>query len=532
MTPDVAKIGHSFRGAFAYYLHDKAAPGEEKRQTAERVAWVETRNLALDDPAFAQSVMIATARNADQLKASAGIKAGRKATAGPVYAYSLSWHPDKEAPPDRAEMIRAVDASLKALQADHLQAVIVCHQDRAHPHVHVILNRVDPATGRMHATGNDYRKLSAWAAAYERERGQIVTPARQEKYGLDAQQEPARQPSKPEPQGKSREKSLAAQLAARGTAQAEQHRQDWKDLAAANKARRGAIYDATTAAMKAAAARHRTDSRPTWSKLFREKRAARQAFDYRETYIGGIVATAIMLAANRPIKGDGSDRGLLSTAFAYTISRDRRREAFDTHWQRARQQTAAQVKEPLDRQVAGIKAARAAELENARRTFDLDRAALIARQTLERAEIRMAWRELNEHRQRPRSYAEMTPQQQERQAMKKEFGKAAELASANLPSKPGPTVDVSLSVPIPAPSPAGDVPPVKRRAHSVPDVDKATQTSEPKQTPSPAREWTRAAPPPSQTAKDGAAPEWKQEQERRPVWKPGRGPEQGPSKNQ
>lgn len=220
MTPDVAKTGHSFRGAFAYYLHDKAEPGEEKPQTAERVAWVETRNLASDDPAFAQSVMIITARNADHLKAAAGIKAGRKATAGPVYAYSLSWHPEKEAAPDRAEMARAVDASLKALQADHLQAMIVCHQDRAHPHVHVILNRVDPATGKMHATSNDYRKLSAWAAAYERERGQIVTPARQDKYGPDApHQERPRHVPEPQAAERPKEKSPSAELVEQGAAQ-------------------------------------------------------------------------------------------------------------------------------------------------------------------------------------------------------------------------------------------------------------------------------------------------------------------------
>ena len=62
MVPDIAKKGHSFNGAFAYYLHDKGA------DTAERVDWTETRNLMTDDPQAAKQVMIATALQADELK--------------------------------------------------------------------------------------------------------------------------------------------------------------------------------------------------------------------------------------------------------------------------------------------------------------------------------------------------------------------------------------------------------------------------------------------------------------------------------
>lgn len=83
-------------------------------------------------------------------------------------------------------MMRAVEGSLKALNAEHLQAVVVCHTDQKHPHLHVILNRVDPATGRMFSTSNDRLKLSDWANQYERERGLIVTPKREEKRQIRA----------------------------------------------------------------------------------------------------------------------------------------------------------------------------------------------------------------------------------------------------------------------------------------------------------------------------------------------------------
>jgi len=75
MVPDIAKKGHSFNGAFAYYLHDKRQEGEARRETAERVAWTETRNLAVASPDVARRVMIATASQADALKKAAGVKA-------------------------------------------------------------------------------------------------------------------------------------------------------------------------------------------------------------------------------------------------------------------------------------------------------------------------------------------------------------------------------------------------------------------------------------------------------------------------
>ena len=71
--------------------------------------------------------------------------AGRKA-AKPVYHYALSWKPGET--PDRAEMSRAVDESLKKLGMEDRQALIVAHNDTPHRHVHVIVNRVDPETGR------------------------------------------------------------------------------------------------------------------------------------------------------------------------------------------------------------------------------------------------------------------------------------------------------------------------------------------------------------------------------------------------
>ena len=149
MVPNVAKAGTSFKGAFAYYLHDKRQEGESVRDTSERVGWTETRNLATRDPELAARIMAATAIDQERLKREAGIKNTGRKSANSVYAYSLAWHPDEAGKIGKAEMLRAADESLQAIGAAGRQAVIVAHTDEPHPHVHVIVNRVSMEDGRM-----------------------------------------------------------------------------------------------------------------------------------------------------------------------------------------------------------------------------------------------------------------------------------------------------------------------------------------------------------------------------------------------
>jgi len=171
MVPKVAKSGASFKGAALYYLHDKQA------NTNERVAFTVTVNLPTDDPDRAVAHMIDTAAHADELKREAGLKAGRKLKK-PVYAYSLAWHPTEA--PTKAEQIAAAKQTLAVLGLSDRQALIVAHTDREHPHVHVIVNRVCPETGRAAVTSQDRLKLSQWAEAYEKVHGKVFCDARVE----------------------------------------------------------------------------------------------------------------------------------------------------------------------------------------------------------------------------------------------------------------------------------------------------------------------------------------------------------------
>lgn len=485
MVPDIAKAGHSFKGAMAYYLHDKRQDGAEAHpQTAERVAWAEMRNLACVTPETATRIMVATASRADELKAAAGVKAsGRKSNAH-VYAYSLAWHPDEAGQIDRAEMVRAADASLKVLGAEQHQAVIVCHVDQKHPHVHVVVNRVHPETGKMLSTSNDRLKLSDWANAYERERGQILTPKREEKRQIREQfQAKAQQAPKPRPERPARTerpKSEAAMLKELHDAQKARHKQEWADLAARNKAQREKVYADYAAMIREASAAHKRDTKPAWAAFFRAARASERAFQTRERSITGILHNAL---AATPL----GQRGSLSAVFRNVLSASSREAAFKAAQETSRGAFNRELKQGLDAHVAVLKEQRQNMLAAQRQRYMTDRAALIERQNAEQGKMREAWRQVYERRGKdPRypAWQEARRKQEQKAMVKREFDKARELAGANPPAHPHNRQ--SLSVPAPAPAPAGMPTPAQRKLQDVPEVSRTVDA--PKVAPSSAQQ--------------------------------------------
>lgn len=179
--------GKSFAGVAAYCLklaretldaererrRRERRPGVvvERVKPSARVEWTDVRNLATRDVRKAARQMAATAQYAGELKRLAGGSQAGRPLAKPVYHYTLSWAKDER--PDRAEMSRAVDESLKALGMEDRQAFVVAHNDTGHPHVHVVVNRVSAEDGRAASRGNDRLRLSRWAERWERGHGGI-----------------------------------------------------------------------------------------------------------------------------------------------------------------------------------------------------------------------------------------------------------------------------------------------------------------------------------------------------------------------
>ena len=488
MVPDIAKKGHSFDGAFNYYLHDKSAEGEPHLSTSERVAWTETRNLMTDDPQAAKRIMIATAKQSDELKAQVGIKTtGRKSNAH-VYAYSLAWHPDEAGTVDRAGMMEAVDQSLKALEAEHLQAVVVCHTDQDHPHVHVILNRVDQSDGRMHPFKNDRLKLSDWANEYERERGQILTPAREEKrkkreqYQDQQKRRDYAQAKRDEAASRSRDKMHpASMLKDLGEAQKLRHRQEWKDLSATNKDRRQKVYAEYRERIKQAAELHRMENKKKWRDHFFDERKKRREFEARERSLFGVVVNAIHTTAIQHMRGELDGRGQLSATFSNVLSSGKRRMAFEGQIALTRDELRQMVKAPLDKQIERLKLERTAELKHVRSLFDRDRQALIQRQDEEWAKVREAWKQLKGRSYKPYQKRSADP-------VKKDWSASAPKEVAK--PKPQPTRTATVSTAVPSPAPKGEVPRVNAKAQTVPR----------------SKDWGKAKIEPSKKGIDGTSP--------------------------
>lgn len=229
--------GMSFKGAMNYYLHDRKELGEtEHRTSSGRVEWTSMRNLATDRTDVATAIMISTAKDANRLKQQAGVKATGRKVKTPVKTFALSWHPDEAASLDRAEMERAANQALKTIGMEKHQAIIVCHNDTRHPHVHVVVNRVSPENGKLAKCGpNENRALDRWAYEYERDRGNIVSPNRAAKHErqdrqrqghrIDERRDYVRRKHVRREDG-----SRKQNLRQRSTEQRARHKQEWADL--------------------------------------------------------------------------------------------------------------------------------------------------------------------------------------------------------------------------------------------------------------------------------------------------------------
>lgn len=426
MIPDIAKKGASFKGALAYYLHDKREEGERERFTSERVAWTETRNLMTDNPEMAGRVMAATAMDADRLKREAGVRnAGRKSDQS-VYAYTLSWHPDEAPTLSRAEMVRAADETLKVLGAEDRQAMIVCHNDRAHPHVHVILNRVSPEDGRMLKTGNDRLKLSQWALGYREARGEEhYCPKRAENWDkrlsrhdgneklkyhraeTDQPRSMAEDYRKAKAANDPKAEKLAAEfkkklgkLSADGKAMKERHGQEWKDLGQRYKVRKDQIYRQTENGIHEAKASIKHAYRPRWQELGRQHNHERRTFDAREQRVSGKIRNAIDAVTHARKLDPNSSRGFLGGAFNYLTSSTKRAEALKKlHGMQVRDLKASHRAE-VRAAIRSLKDDRSTLLTSARVSFLSERAALIERQSTDKKQLKSAWRRHNEERKR------------------------------------------------------------------------------------------------------------------------------------
>lgn len=307
MIVRIESAGGSFRGAGLYYLHDKAADRTIDRTlkptTDERVWFTDTRNLLETDPQRALDEMWLTAEDQNVLKRANGIRTSGRACEDPVKTISLSWHKDDQPAPEH--MIEAADKFLKHMGWQEHQAVYVAHRDTEHRHIHIILNRVHPETGRTLDDYRDHKRAQTWALAYEREQGQVRCEQREERArrrdreptrdsakDVIVEREPlqAKQPAndhlphnvimltRPYEREFTADEHARAEHAAadRATLKAEQRAERevfFKDGSKLFKATRHAVYDQV-----------RQEHKAEWRQFYRDSKAARESAEQASKY--------------------------------------------------------------------------------------------------------------------------------------------------------------------------------------------------------------------------------------------------------
>ena len=133
--------GKSFRGLARYLVKDPS-----------RVAWTSTRNTFEQDPYAVASEMKDEALTSQR-------------TRKPVYHIAIALDPEDVV--TRADLERIADRTLSDMGLAHHQALIVAHTDKAHTHIHIMVNRVHG--GRAWDTFRDRYRLRLTLEAQERE---------------------------------------------------------------------------------------------------------------------------------------------------------------------------------------------------------------------------------------------------------------------------------------------------------------------------------------------------------------------------
>lgn len=139
MLAKIERSHNDFQALANYLIH-----GKERPTNPNRVAWVFGHNLATDDPLLAATYMNAIAELSKRCR-------------NACYHTSINWHPDERPTPEIMQEIARRTLEMAGL-SEH-QALVMGHGDKPHAHLHMMINRVHPVTGRAWSTSHDYLRF-------------------------------------------------------------------------------------------------------------------------------------------------------------------------------------------------------------------------------------------------------------------------------------------------------------------------------------------------------------------------------------
>ena len=350
MIPRVAGSGQSFQGAGLYYLNDKqdaertdlsdkakrafndageyALHDKNGQRTAYRVGFTGILNMDAATPDEAIGQMTASYERYREREAH---KPGRKLTK-PVYVYSLAWAPDEV--PTEDQMLSAARSSLKALRLEGLQTLIVQHTDEPHPHIHILVNRIEQDGSRARNIPFDHLRFSAWAEQYERDHGGIRCEERVKNNAMRAQGRMVRDTvslSRAEYTARERaERRGAGQWHTEREAARKQtqHRQK-ADLSDRQTQERVDLEKQTRDRISQEAAEAKANLQPKWRELYVRQRA--EGHRVREACKGGIFDRAVFVFTHKELLAKGGPLRLRDMAKLCLSEKALRRRVEQAH---------------------------------------------------------------------------------------------------------------------------------------------------------------------------------------------------------
>ena len=188
-------IGSTSSGASFHtlgsYLERGRGGGPDGGPPPDRVAWVESRGVARDIDGSAN-----VERAARIMEATADLNPRCES---PCYHVSISFDPSDlpggpTAPDAKRVMLDVAGQTLRDLELEGHQVVVVAHGDKDHPHFHMMVNRVHPETGRAWDRWQDRTRLERSLRVQEQARGFREVPGRLGR--LEGQERPPRGPSR------------------------------------------------------------------------------------------------------------------------------------------------------------------------------------------------------------------------------------------------------------------------------------------------------------------------------------------------
>lgn len=412
--------GHSFKGLHAYLSHDK------EQTTSERLEWMETRNIATNDPAQAWKIMAATARAQNDIKRGAGVRTGKAPKDGAVMHVVLSFA-DGE-PMSREAIAEAADEFLSQLGVDPAkmrsknkpsrrqfaeehQTVMYAHTDTENTHVHLMINRIHPETGIVLPSNNDQLKAQKWALEYSKRHGtDHLTPARKENRDMRENGEYVKADRRKSRNVYEQEKDLLdaandndhvkafqekqrkkdAALVLRGRNLTRLQAAAWDKLAETHNYRKAALARDLQKKTNLAKADTREEYRPKWRELRKVQESEKVTFAELEKTFFGRAANAAKLSADL-VRQQRS--GVIARTFRILSSAGERKAYFDRAQQRAQSTLQREQADKVHSRALDLKTAQVAKMAANRTVFEEQREGLSQTQAAARQKLKDDWKE-------------------------------------------------------------------------------------------------------------------------------------------